>query len=736
MMERQLVRIGASLGAALCAVIAAPLVRGQVYVRDDLASYYLPWRAFYARSLDLGQSFLWSPYVHAGFYAHGEGQAGMLHPLHFLLYRFLPLATAFNLENTLSYVFLLAGTYVLLRRWRFRAGAAMFGALVFAFSGFNLLHFVHPPIVAVLAHTPWLLWTLDLMLRSREPRVMAGAGLAVALLTASQLLLGHPQAVWLSLVLEGLYLLFRARAFRSAWRLGSVAQAKLLGLLAGSVQLLPTWDVVSASSRAAPAEFRASLVPLDLVQFVAPYLAANRGFGGPFPQDFAIYTGAIASVLMMWLVLRRRDLGRSGRFIWPALGLAAFGFILALGERGYVYRLEAALPLLGQFRTPSRYTVLVHFGMALGSAIAFADLVRVATRRAFVPWRTLAPLAILPAASALLVAASFWLRSHPRSLPEIAAQLGSSADALLGLALVTSATALVAMAARGAPWALPLIIIFVVVDQGYYGLSFLRKPMPPIELEVFMKAHAMPPETSEHRVQSDNNGLTMSGLRLAAGYGAFRPIGQLDPLDAQRLRLASVRFVQTRVPWARSAAELSGPNWSGRVRPAAQTYDLLGQASSWSEVVDPLPRAWLVSHEQVSREPARDIGSVDLRITALVAESHGLDEGPPGTAALVQEAQAQLRLDVVVPSRQLLVVSERWHAGWEVRVDGRPQPVVQAYGDFLGCVVEPGQHQVEFRFRPASFRVGAWLSGLGLVLTCGSFGLGFIRHSSPWNSAR
>jgi len=281
------------------------------------------------------------------------------------------------------------------------------------------------------------------------------------------------------------------------------------------------------------------------------------------------------------------------------------------------------------------------------------------------------------------------------------------------------------------PWVLALILVFAVGDQGYYGLSFLRQPYPPLELSLFRTGHAMPPEISEHRVQSDNQGLTMSGLRLAGGYGAFRPIRQLDLLDAQRLRLAGVRFVQTRVPWARTKNELSGPNWSGHVRAAPHTYDLLGQASSWAEVIDPLPRAWLITRELVSREPARDIGAVDIATTVLVAEPLGLVDGQPGSVSLLQEAQGQFRFDVAVPSRQLLVVSESWHGGWHVEVDGRPQSVVQAYGDFLGCVIEPGQHQVEFQFRPASLRLGAWLSGLGLLLICASFGLAvYFRGAS------
>ena len=40
-----------------------------------------------------------------GYYLFGEGQLGMAHPWHLLLYRFLPLTPAFNIEIVSSYVF-------------------------------------------------------------------------------------------------------------------------------------------------------------------------------------------------------------------------------------------------------------------------------------------------------------------------------------------------------------------------------------------------------------------------------------------------------------------------------------------------------------------------------------------------------------------------------------------------------------------------------------------------------
>src|SRR5205085_523541 len=118
-----------------------PALRGEMYIADDLGHYHLPLRAFYADCLAQGDRFTWCPTLFCGFDLHGEGQVGLLHPWHLLIYRLLPLSIAFNIELLACYPALFAGSYLLLRRWDLPRNAAWFGALVFAFSGFNIYHY-------------------------------------------------------------------------------------------------------------------------------------------------------------------------------------------------------------------------------------------------------------------------------------------------------------------------------------------------------------------------------------------------------------------------------------------------------------------------------------------------------------------------------------------------------------------------------------------------------------------
>ena len=103
---------------ALFTILAWPILRGEVYVADDLGEFHLPLRTFYAQQLARGESFDWCPDLYCGFYLTGEGQIGGYHPLHWLLYRTLPLSLAFDLECWLSYPIMLVGLYVLFVRLR------------------------------------------------------------------------------------------------------------------------------------------------------------------------------------------------------------------------------------------------------------------------------------------------------------------------------------------------------------------------------------------------------------------------------------------------------------------------------------------------------------------------------------------------------------------------------------------------------------------------------------------
>ena len=168
-----------------------------VFTYGDLAGSYVPRLWWYSTVLASGDEFLWQPKVLSGFYAHGDGEGGFFHPVHWLLFKTLPFNVAFNLDFLFNYVWLYLGTYFLLRWWSMPRSAALYGAMVFAFGGYNLCKFSHLPNTAVISHLPWLVMLADQVVTATSWRRVVAAQAGVALLTCSQVLYGYPLNLFL-----------------------------------------------------------------------------------------------------------------------------------------------------------------------------------------------------------------------------------------------------------------------------------------------------------------------------------------------------------------------------------------------------------------------------------------------------------------------------------------------------------------------------------------------------------
>jgi hypothetical protein len=708
-------RFGLAIAAVLLGLFSVPMVRGQVLISDDLGYYCLPLRSFFAECLATGEDPSWCPNLFGGFYLRGEGQ-GIAHPCVRFLYARLPLNLAQNLEILWTYPALLAGFALLLGRWGVRRDAAVFGALVFAFGGYNFLHYVHTSVMGLLAHLPWLLLAIDVAMRSANPRQVALARIVVSLLTASQLLIGHVQFAWISVLGEASYAIFLAcRIPDSGRRLFALVVSKGLGILGGSIQLLPTWEAFRDSKRERPTltyVSMGSLPPLNLIQWVAPYLSVSRvvtppmamddGVLAPAPsmydwrvKEFAVYYGAAIPALLTWLTIRRKALRELRPLAVFAVAMAVGSLVLALGDYTPLFRLTTKVPVVGTFRISARYLVLFHLALAMLAALAFSALSEPSAREERASWRRLWPLALPVAASILACLAprlpeGVW-PSYLRD-PYIA----STPFVLAGPLLIGLGSALVALAARGSRAALIGLLAFAAADQAAYGFQMVALNAP-MDLAKFVGERPFPPGAEVgSRVKFDRlfmiwqNQYSMRRLRLVQGYVSLMPRQLLSYDKPSCLRVAGV-------DWIMPGADEHGQPWFH---------------APWTA----LPRARLVTRTQLSSDPGRDIDAIEIETTALTDRLVSLPTAEPGQARIGNDRPGKIDVVTEAGSRQLLVVSESYHTGWQASVDGRRVPVVRVNGDFMGCVVPEGSHRIKLRFRPQGQRIGACLSVLGLVL--------------------
>jgi hypothetical protein len=692
-----------------------PVAVRRMFVYYDLGNAFLPLRLFFAESLEAGRTALWMPHLFTGFYAHGEGQIGIAHPLRWLLYQLAPVTEAFNVECIVGYPLAVIGMALFCRRLGLPGSAATFGGIVFGFSPYLMLRLCHLNTVLVLAHVGWLLFAIDLVLRGESGWQRDLAWVGVAILTGSQLLVGYPGAVYFSLLIEGLWVLHVASTRRQLMPLVSVLAAGLVGVMIGGVQLIPTLGYLGDSVRVETTfEYRAeqSLHPWNLLQLWAPWLFRDRvyqvGTFNPIEQTF--YLGAVVPVALTWVVVRWSRLGAHRSLLWLLAGGSALALLAAFGSYGPVYTWIAKLPLVGALRIPSRYTLIPCFASAIVAAIAFADLLRAggdAESRGASRWVFLAP-----GCGWVLVAAALSLRQGPAEGRGLAAAIGPASGLMLGASLATLAALLFFAAARGVRGAPLALVLLTLADQASYGASLWWRE-PPKTLEEYVASIETPPVRPPERFMTDYairverapdgqlqyravSPMSARGARLVAGYVGLMPSRVLDYSRPNSLRVAGA-----------SAVQMNGRN-----------YALPGA----------LPRARLVSDAVSSLEPRTAIENIDVERTAAVEAPLDLVRGPPGDVRILEDLPGRIRLRAQTPTKQLLVLSESFHDGWKLSVDGAGRPPIRVYGDFMGCIVAPGSHDVVFEFAPEDYAVGLRVSLAGVVVAAAALLLGAWRR--------
>jgi hypothetical protein len=616
----------------------------------------------------------------------------------------------------------------------------MLGSLAFTFSSFNLLHFVHPNEVAAVAHIPWLLTLIDIVLVDAKRWRVALAQAFLALLTGSQLLLGCPQFVWFSLLAEACFAAFLVLSRRYLARngcetmptcrtcigcrhssLSCVIIAKAIGLLVGAVQLLPTLDAaLHSTAKGVDLPDLGTLHPINLVQLIAPYMPIDRAFGGS-AHELSVYVGAVPLMLALWVFARRRELGDLRRFAQATSAFALLAIALAMGGRLLPAPRSAFWSAC--FHFSCRYTVLFQLAVAVLAAIGFVLVERQARERgriqrlvslieskhsALALWRRYEVLGGTVLVSLAVAVAGLIL--------QFGHHVASPSRVLVGPLLMATAALLVVAASQGVRGALVGLVLFTAADLGYYGLSctlddstvrpdaFIAQTIaPPVEngnCDAEANRVFAPPAYSDDAAPIGNQ-MILTGWERIDGCAAMKPRKSLDYFQLAALRAASTRWVHR------------GPS-------TATIEGLLPYDEDWSQVPEPMPPARLVTRVVQSDNPATDLPHVDLAREALCEYSLALPPGKQGSAAITQSGGGQIVVEVGSATPQLLVLAESYHPGWRCFIDGAPAPAYRVNGDFLGCVVEPGNTEVRWEFRPDSLLRGRLMTlvGLGLIGLC------------------
>jgi hypothetical protein len=356
----------------LFTVFFAPIVfQDFLFGHGDGLSYYL---AAYLSPLQL-----WTDLIFGGYPIAADPQIMTWYPPALLL-RWIP--GSWNWFNILGfglaasfaycYSFITTGSRI----------AAIGAGLTYSLGGFVVGHLSHTTGVHSAAWIPLFLAALE-RLRSRFDRRWWGIGIGAI---ASCMLAGHTQVALYAMGLGVLYALVMSGDTVVGWRryLLSAASMMAMGLLLCAIQLLPSFELMGLSVRAAmPFEVFATQYALpnwQAVHMLFPYLFGGAGhapygaayWGKWLFVDIVGYVGLMPLMLAAIALLRHRS--RRLVWFWAIFGIVTF--LLALGGDTPLAKLLYHVPLYNKFRSQGRHLVTVAIAASALTGFGLATIQR------------------------------------------------------------------------------------------------------------------------------------------------------------------------------------------------------------------------------------------------------------------------------------------------------------------------------------------------------------------------
>ncbi len=401
---------------------------GMVLARGDVYSYFYPLWDARSAAFRAGQIPLWSPDIFMGVPLLANSQLGTFYPPNWLVTPF-DAPTAITLSMLAHTVWALLGVYLLTRRTLMldRIPAILSGVL-FGLGGYLGGQSEHINQLQALSWMPWLFLVVSLQpLDDSQKGVWAryGASLSAILLfavaVALQLLAGHPQTVFITLVGLGFYGLGRSiigrqssatRRIRLSVTINFthlirfvilITFGGILGLALAAPQLIPTLELSGLGNRGS------GLDPQKVLAFSFTPLLMGRGllpsYDGLLFGEYIAYSGVIGLGLAIIGLFSYRpqnatESSETKRGMLPYALLIIIGFLFALGAFNPLNWLLAALPGFSFFRVPARWMALEALGVAALAGVGLQSL-KLARPRSWVLVLVIVVMVGLAAASTL-----------------------------------------------------------------------------------------------------------------------------------------------------------------------------------------------------------------------------------------------------------------------------------------------------------------------------------------------
>lgn len=706
-----------------------------------------PWRRAARANL------LFNPAQGAGAALLANGQSAVLFPLELAARLLSPVRGATYLQAA-RLLLAVWGLFLLARRLGLSEISAVLAASVYLGGGFLQLWRGHPhSYVAALA--PWIVFAaLEI---TRRPNARAAVLLAV--LGALAVFAGHPETLLHVVILAALValpsLIARCRRGGLAFArrfLGWTTLAALLSLALAAPALLPFLENLQVSAEWELRQDRhlPPVIELPLagsITRLAP-AASLRLLGDPFegswrgPENLAELgggsVGAAALVLLpLALLSARRRKHALGWWLVGLLGLLVGAHLLLLSKPfGWLPLLRTSL-----LKRLSLWWVLaaaVLVGLAVEAVLRRRRAGKgesgsrgIANKVALVALASSAGLALV------LVGLKRWLPAASgqgwATMPLAGEMVIGLAAALAVVGLSLTRRAATSQGRLGVPAALALGLLLLLLVAPRAALFSRWVPLS-TSLSFYPETEAIR-EVRERAAGWRVTGIDAALVPHSAAFFGLEEVRAYDPM--------------TFAPYQHFAERLGHKphaGWQRVLEPAGPAMDYLGVRYLFDhptragrpggalfyagpdavvyENPGALPRLFAPRRFRTFGEEAGALAAA-LAIGDFADEASAHGEGLPpvgehenGAVEVTQLAvrrSGRVTAEVTAKTPALLVTSQPAIPGWRLSIDGEPAEPARVNGAFLGAWVEAGQHRVDFRYAPASWRWGCALALLGLL---------------------
>ena len=714
---------------------------------SDTVNFFYPLYNYAYATLHSGVFPYWNPLILSGYPLAANPQFSLFYPLN-SLFLFLPTATAFGISYLL-HIFL-GGTfmYFLCKHLSLSRVGSFLAAIVFMFGAFVSSHIYvgHYTLVCAAMWFPLLFLFFDLALIKKSLVFGALAGVVLGM----QLLTGHIQVTYISLIGLGVYLIYklffiiRDKDYKSISKPILIMAVMLtVGIFFAAVKVFPMYAYSIYSTRAGGLSYQDatvySLTPeLLKLLFINPWAGPFRAITGM--QNFWEYSSYVG-ILTLILVVSGIYFSRRNKYVMFFSLLSVVAIILAQGEyTAFYWLLYQILPGFNVFRAPARFIMLFGFAAAILAGFGLDFLRKQLTREQVKV--ILKGLIILAIISVLIVIITV----------SVTVKFSAIWISMIILAiLIMSSVGIIYLRIKNrlsGKYFNIVAVSFILLDLWFFHMPFVniksvadiyQTPMYIVYLQEHAQGYRVfDPEAIMHNNHymimgiSEINGYDASVLNLysefignkagvigSKGYFTPAPLG-ITNLGENKISLLNVKYVLSSTPVKNSDFNLVF--WDSHV----YIYEYLNA----------LPQAFIVHDAEVITS-GNDVlarindSTFDVKKDIILQESPGNISliNPEGidNVSVEQKTSQEIIINASNATPGFLVLSESWYPCWKAYVDGKPSDIQKTDFTLMSVYLDSGNHKVQFVYEDQPFKVGILVSCVTILTLVIIFGIYIIK---------